>query len=123
MRYNSNQIKGKGRGKFLGFPTINLKISGDFKISEGIYATKVNIGGKDLVGALHYGPIPVYQESHRSLEIFIIDAPADFKTDQDQQVFFEPVEKIRDIMNFQTPELLSEQISKDVELVKKILNT
>jgi len=49
MKFKSRHIKGKGRGKKMGFPTINLKIPSNFKLEDGIYAAKVFIEDKVLV--------------------------------------------------------------------------
>ena len=41
MKFKSRHIKGKGRGKILGFPTINLEIPKRFSLAIGIWAVKV----------------------------------------------------------------------------------
>ena len=62
MQFESTHIKGKGRGKPMGFPTINLKIPENFELKDGIYAAKVVIENITFVGALHYGPVPTFSE-------------------------------------------------------------
>jgi len=66
MKFESTQTKGKGRGKLMGFPTINLKIPANFELEDGIYAAKVNIENKVFVGALHYGPVPTFNEEKKA---------------------------------------------------------
>ena len=73
MKFESTHIKGKGRGKPMGFPTINLKIPDGFELKDGIYAAKVNIEKKVFKGALHYGPVPTFSEEEKSLEVYLIE--------------------------------------------------
>ncbi|MBI5619675.1 riboflavin kinase, partial [Candidatus Gottesmanbacteria bacterium] len=74
MKITSRQIKGKGRGKLLGFPTINLEIPEGLTLKEGIWAVWVTIAGKRYGGALHFGPVPTFREREKSLEVFLLDA-------------------------------------------------
>ena len=48
MQFESTHISGKGRGKPMGFPTINLKIPENFKLKNGVYAVKVSIEKKNI---------------------------------------------------------------------------
>lgn len=41
--FTANVIKGKGRGKELGFPTINLAVPENFNLKPGIYACWVKL--------------------------------------------------------------------------------
>ena len=72
MIFESTHIKGKGRGKPMGFPTINLEIPENFKLKNGIYAAKVTIENKTFVAALHYGPVPTFGDLQKSLEVYLI---------------------------------------------------
>ena len=121
MNYKSKQIKGKGRGKLLGSPTINLEIPSNFTIQEGIYAVYVWIKYKKYKGALHFGPVPVFNETNKSLEVFLIDAIKVPDTSK-EEITFEIVKKIRDIQMFQSPEILSKQIADDVKRIQKLLH-
>lgn len=121
MRFSSTQIKGKGRGKLLGFPTINLEIPKNFELIEGIYAVKVHSAGKEFIGALHYGPVPVFRESKKTLEVFLIDTKdSDIPTSEILEV--ETIQHLRPVLNFPAKEDLSKQIEVDVINVRKILN-
>ncbi len=120
MKFTSSQVKGKGRGKLLGYPTINLEIPKDLQMEYGIYAVKVKIGNKDFIGALHFGSIPTFDENDATLEIFLVDTQdsdiPDFKL-----LEADTIKYIRPILNFSSQEELSEQIKKDVEETKKII--
>lgn len=121
MKFKSIQIKGKGRGKLLGFPTINLEIPENFNLNDGIYAVKVRIGGKEFPGAMHFGPIPTFNENEKTLEVFLIDASE--KNIPAIEVFeFEIIKYLRPVLSFKNQEELVKQIEKDVNDSRKILN-
>lgn len=122
MKFKSSQVKGKGRGKLLGFPTINLEIPKNFDLLDGIYAVRVYIDGSTFMGALHSGPIPVFDETEKTLEVFLIDADPKNLPEQIPELEIEKIKYLRPIMNFDNTEDLAKQMSKDVEDTKKILN-
>lgn len=119
MKFSSTQVKGKGRGKLLGFPTINLEIPKNFDLEEGIYAVNFFAGDKKFLGAMHYGPIPTFDEKDKTLEVFLIDTK-----DEDIPSFenfeIETLKYLRPVMNFETEKDLKKQIAEDVENSKQI---
>lgn len=119
MKFKSSQIKGKGRGKLLGFPTINLQIPADFSLEDGIYAVKVFANNKNFLGAMHYGPIPVFKEDEKTLEVFLIDTEEkDIPRTPNFEI--ETIKFLREIRNFNNQEELAQQIGKDVEDVLQL---
>ena len=121
-RIHSRQVKGKGRGKLLGYPTINLEIKDGPSLAYGIYASWVGIGTRRFMGALHWGPVPTFRESDPSLEVFLLDAgeddlPAGVLTN----VAILPVERLRDVLDFPSKDALTVQIGKDIEETRRIL--
>lgn len=123
MKFKSHQVKGKGRGKLLGFPTINLETPENFKLKDGIYAVRVYIDGSSFIGALHYGPIPTFNETEKTLEVFLIDIDPKNLPEQISELEIEIIKYLRPVMSFGNPEELAEQIGKDVEETKQILNS
>lgn len=122
MRFKTFQVKGHGRGKLLGFPTINMQIPEGFSIDEGIWAANVFISKTKYLGAMHYGPIPVFKENEKSLEVFLIGIKDEnFKLEKNQEIELEPKKYIRKIMAFKSQNELSLQIKKDVEEIRKIV--
>lgn len=122
MNIVSRQIRGKGRGKLLGYPTINLEIPSAFELEEGIWAAWVTIKGKRYGGALHFGPIPTFGEEAKSLEVFLLDtADDDLTGTEDASIEVDPVARLRDILSFDSPEALARQIENDVAEVCDIL--
>lgn len=123
MKFESRHIKGKGRGKKMGFPTINLKIPSNFELEDGVYASKVTIDGKTYSGALHYGPVATFNEWDKTLEVYLIDLGEKKLDNLDEKiVVVEIVKYIRAVMKFDSKEALIKQIEKDVSLIKKALH-
>jgi len=121
-RFTTGQIKGKGRGKLLGYPTINLEVPVGFDLADGIYAAWVTIDGIRFRGALHWGPIPTFDEDTKSLEVYVLGigdhelAHADLTA-----VTVEPIMRLRNIGRFATIDALTRQIELDVIAVRKNL--
>lgn len=121
MKFSSTQVKGKGRGKLLGFPTINLNIPDDFKLIEGIYAVKVFIEGQEFLGALHFGPIPTFKEEGETLEVFLIDVnPENLPETSGLDIEIEIIKYLRAVQNFPDQDSLAKQIGEDVLETKKL---
>lgn len=121
MKFSSIQVKGKGRGKLLGFPTINLEIPKNFDLKDGIYAVRVFLGDKDFAGAMHFGPIPTFKEDKKTLEVFLIDTK-DEDIPESQNFEVETIQFLRPVLSFNSEGELSNQISEDVIKTKQILN-
>lgn len=123
MKFKSRHIKGKGRGKKMGFPTINLKIPTSFKLEDGIYAAKVFIRDEAFTGALHYGPVLTFNESEKSLEVYLIDLDDDNKLKNVDKVVIkvEVIKYLRQVMKFDSEKELVRQIEKDVRRIRKLV--
>lgn len=111
-------IKGKGRGKLLGFPTLNLHIPKNFNHQQGIYAGWVKINNQTYKGAFHYGPIDTFDDKNISLEVFVLDQNIEH---QPVIVDIGLVERLRSTQKFSSANKLVEQIKKDVRQTKLVL--
>lgn len=123
MKFEATTIKGHGRGSVLGFPTINLLPPDELALvlQDGIYAVWVTIGKDRYGGALFYGPVPVFDQKEKNLEIYLVNA-YQFYIGAEEIVQFEIVKYIRPVANFSSPELMVIQIEKDVAQIKKVLH-
>lgn len=122
MLFISQQIKGKGRGKGMGVPTINLIIPKDFQLQEGVFAVTVKIDNQSFIAAMHYGPIPVFGEAQKSLEVFLLDVSDENVPETEHKDIEVDVKKyLREIRNFPNTNELMKQIEKDVADVKNTL--
>ena len=122
MKFKTITIKGHGRGKGLGFPTINMRIPSTLPLTlqQGVYAARAIIGEEKYNGALYYGPAPVFQEKEAALEIYLFDTMG-FFLDVNQEIEIESVKFIRPVMSFGLPELLIEQMERDVAQIRAVL--
>ena len=126
MNFESSRIKGKGRGRPMGFPTINLKIPDNFELKNGIYAVKVTIENKFFKGAMHFGPVPTFGELQKSLEVYLVGVTNNDLINQGIENLDEIIIKVeiikflRDIIKFKLVEDLKKQIEEDVKQIKEI---
>jgi riboflavin kinase/FMN adenylyltransferase len=112
--------KGKGRGKILDYPTINLKASpGKLLPKEGVYSTKVQIQDKAYFGMLHIGAKPTFGDSSRSIEVHLFDVGLDLI---DSQVCLFVESWIREVRKFDTPDLLKDQLRVDEKKIKEMFH-
>lgn len=104
-------IRGKSRGKRLGYPTANIHPLNDIA-PPGVFISRVGIGSKKFPSVTHVGSKPTFNEKEVMIESYIIDYN-DSLYKKKLRVFF--LEKIREEKKFETPEALSLQIKKDLE--------
>lgn len=121
MKFLTHQISGKGRGSKIGIPTINLKVPQDFKLGKGIYAVWVTIDKRIYQGALHYGPIPTFNQSEDSLEVMLLDVEGQLGKLTSLPVEVEIIKRIRPIIKFNRVDELLKEVRSDVAKAKKLL--
>lgn len=107
-------IKGKSRGKALGFPTANIKLHKN--IPEGVYASLVKIGGKTCTAATFIGSPKTFGEKDYKAESFIFDFIEDI---YGRRITVTLLKKIRPNRKFTSVDELTAQIRKDVLVIRK----
>ena len=118
--HSAKVVSGAGRGRKLGIPTINVDPScAPEELSQGIYACFAVVGDKKYMGAMHYGPRPVFHDSF-SLEVHIIDAVLETVP---ETIDLSIVSYIRDVQDFPTTEALLARIEKDIHETRAILHS
>ena len=107
-------VVGDERGQELGFPTANLSLPDQDKLlpCPGIYAVQCEIGGKGYTGALHLGPRPTFEELSSTIEVHLLDFDQDI---YGCEVTLHFIKFLREIVSFDDPEHLIEQIRTDTE--------
>ena len=90
-------------------------------LRPGVYAARAIIFGQKYTGALYYGPSVTFDETESKLEIYLFDT-LDFYVKEGEEIEIETVKYIRDIKKFDFPELLIQQMGKDVDEIRKIFN-
>ena len=119
IRFTARVVAGSGRGKRLKIPTLNLDPSGvPGVLTPGIYACWAGLGERKLMGALHYGPRPVFCDNP-SLEVHILDEVIDLPP---PIVAVQVVKRIRDVQDFPSVEALLSAIRHDIAQVRAILS-
>ncbi|MDP1845681.1 MAG: riboflavin kinase [Candidatus Moranbacteria bacterium] len=104
MKISGKVIRGKGKGKELGFPTVNIELHK--KIESGVYAGKVNYDDKEYkVG------IFVNKDSNL-LEAHLVGFSGNL---YGEDIEIEIRNRIRDVMKFENDEELKRQIKNDIK--------
>jgi len=70
-------IHGDKRGRELGFPTANLKLSPSCGLKHGIYAVRADIAGTRHDGVASFGRRPMFDDGAPLLEVFLFDFDGD----------------------------------------------
>jgi riboflavin kinase/FMN adenylyltransferase len=113
-------VSGEGRGKLLGFPTINLELASRRKLlpPHGVYA--VHVEGRDAAfgGMMNLGPRPTFGDERVTLEVHLFDAAGDW---HGKSVRVEFVARLRDTVKFAGPAELVQQLHRDAEQARSAL--
>jgi len=107
--------KNLGRGKELGFPTANVKLSDTDKVEEGVYTAFTVVDPNHSVGVrlpslVFVGANETFGETERRAEVFILDFDQDI---YGEEIDIELVLKLRGVRKFENKEELIEQMKKD----------
>jgi riboflavin kinase/FMN adenylyltransferase len=109
-------VKGRQRGKDLGFPTANIAVHE--KIEEGIYVSKIRVSTEEKwYPALTFvGKAETFGEKKIKAESYLLDFSGNL---YGKFISVSLLKKIRDNKKFDSPEELVEQMEKDLEVAKK----
>jgi FAD synthase len=110
MKIKSIVINGNNKGKKLGFPTANIKFSGN--LEDGVYAGKVIISGKEYRAGIFRNKEGDLLEAH------IIGFSGDL---YGRTIKVEIIQKMRETQKFKNDTELKKQIAKDIIKIKKCL--
>jgi len=121
-------VPGRGHGRRLGFPTVNLDIHREVRPPMGVYATLARVeGGAALKSVSNVGFRPTASEQGGSgpglrrdllVETHLLEGGADL---YGRSVEVEFVRKLRDERRFDSDEELTEQIARDAEEARQAL--
>lgn len=113
-------LRGAGRGRGLGYPTINVDVPDRRKLlpPDGVYAVRVEWDRGGAPGMMHMGPRPTFGEPARSLEVHLFGVDADL---YGKLVKVTWVARLRDILHLPTPEALRRQLHRDREAALRAL--
>ncbi len=111
-------IKGRERGRTIGFPTANLESETECMPPDGVYATRVLLADGAFGSITNIGMRPTFAETARSIEAHIFDFDRDV---YGERIRLELVERIRPERKFDAPEALRNQITLDLRKAREIL--
>ena len=108
-------MAGDGRGRTIGFPTINLQTEFPLIPGRGVYVSSVEIGGKRLPAVTNIGFNPTFDGQSLTIETYIMDFSQDL---YNQKVALYFLDRIRDEVKFSSVDELKDRIRKDVEIAR-----
>lgn len=111
---------GAGRGRAIGFRTINIALPPARKLlpPEGVYAVRVQTPRGAFGGMMNLGPRPTFGETEVRLEAHLFDVAEDF---YGMRVRLDFVARLRETRKFASPEELRAQLTRDEEASRRAL--
>lgn len=113
-------VHGAGRGRVLGYPTINIATPSDRQLpGDGVYAMRIVVDDEVLAAAGNLGVRPTFETAGaRLLEAYLLDVERDLYGRQVEARF---VRRIRDERKFSDADALRAQIAEDVQAAREAL--
>jgi len=114
-------VQGEGRGRTLGFPTINIEVPDRRKLlpPDGVYAVRVEWGAGQSGAMMHMGPRPTFGDRRTSIEAHLFDPTAPDLYGRHVKVSW--VGRLRDVQAFPSRDALQAQLSLDREAALTVL--
>jgi riboflavin kinase/FMN adenylyltransferase len=111
-------VEGLQRGRELGFPTANVRLTYEVVPARGVYAVQVEWQGRRYDGVANIGVNPTFGDTQLGLEIHLFDF-GETLYGETVEVFF--LKKIRDEQTFPSGTALIAQIRQDVDTAHRLL--
>jgi len=120
-------VRGAGRGRTIGVPTINLAPHDPRKLlpPDGVYAVSVTVGKRETGNEKRYGGMmnqgarPTFGEQGRTLEVHLFDFDGEL---YGETVDVAWVRRLRDVQAFSSREALVAQLERDRQAARATLN-
>jgi len=118
--FSGRVTEGQGRGRGLGYPTVNLIVESPEKLipAWGIYAVLVEVNETMFGGMMHIGPRPTFHEDWETIEINIFDLEGEVDS---QPLTVHIIDRIREIITFGTAKELEKQLMNDEKKGRKLV--
>ncbi|MBP9186446.1 MAG: bifunctional riboflavin kinase/FAD synthetase [Bacteroidia bacterium] len=115
-------IQGKQLGRTIGFPTANIKVADVNKLipADGVYAVKVFINNRTILGMLNCGVRPTVDGLTHAVEVHLFDFNEDLYNTTLSVAF---VDKLRNEIKFENLQALTNQLENDKLHALAILST
>ena len=110
-------IKDRQVGRTMGFPTANILYPQDkFPLKQGVYETCVVVDGVMYKGITNYGTRPTFDDGRLITETYLDGFDGDL---YGKVLKVEFVRYLRGVARFESAEALKNQLTKDIERVRK----
>jgi riboflavin kinase/FMN adenylyltransferase len=114
-------VQGEGRGRTLGFPTINIDVPDRRKLlpPDGVYAVRVEWDAGRSGAMMHMGPRPTFGDRRPSVEAHLFDESAPDLYGRRVKVSW--LSRLREVRAFPSPEALRAQLTLDRQAALAVL--
>ena len=105
-------VSGKGLGRTIDFPTINMKVDESNKLipKKGVYVVKTKIDGATIYGIMNIGYRPTVGGIDKTIEIHLLDFEGNL---YGKSMRISVLRRLRDEKKFDSIDALSQQIKAD----------
>jgi riboflavin kinase/FMN adenylyltransferase len=105
-------VRGEGRGQRLSFPTANLMIENQNKLTpkEGVYVVECDVLGKIYRGMANIGFKPTFGGVSKTVEVHLFDFNNDI---YGEKITVNFIKRLRDEVKFESEEQLIKQLNLD----------
>jgi riboflavin kinase/FMN adenylyltransferase len=117
-RVRGQVSEGAGRGKGLGFPTLNLPLAPGQDIGHGIYAMRVDHAGRRYHAAGYVGARPTFGEGEPVLEAYLLGFAGDLYGSEVEAEF---IAFLRPDQTFSSAAALADQMHEDCDRAREAL--
>jgi len=111
-------ISGQRLGRTLGVPTANIALEPTNRLAHGIYAVVARVDGRVFPAVASFGTRPTVDDGPPLLEVHLLDFDGDL---YGREMEVEFIERIRDERKFDSLPLLVDEMARDKERARAIL--
>ncbi len=118
LRFTATVVPGRGRGKGLGSPTLNLSLEDvPPNLTDGVYACFAILDAGPEQAVMHLGPRPTFGDT-RTCEVHLLDRTL---ASPPSSVSVEVMGFLRKVRTFASDRELREQIQNDIVAARGIM--
>jgi len=117
--YSEKIIPGEGKGRAIGFPTLNLVGKEISQLENGIYCIEVfglEKADKNILAALFVGKTRLHDKDKKTFEVHVIDKDL---TRDPEYLKFKVLGKVSRVEEFSSKEELKDKIKRDLDLCRR----
>jgi riboflavin kinase/FMN adenylyltransferase len=109
-------VSGAGRGRKVTVPTLNLSPANELLPKNGVYVSRISLGGDFQEAVTNIGVRPTFNESALTIETFVLQSQGQFDSHHASLQF---LHRIRNEKRFDSPQDLATQIQRDVHIASR----